>query len=45
MRCVKRLGERFMAKDPDEETAEIHIRTALINRLPSPATAKTICVI
>lgn len=31
MRCLKVLGERINAKDPDRQTAGIHIRIALIN--------------
>ena len=32
MRCLKVFGERIAARDPDRQTAEIHIRIALINR-------------
>lgn len=32
MRCLKSFGERIAARDPDRQTAEIHIRVALINR-------------
>ncbi len=32
MRCLKAFGERIMARDPDRQTAEIHIRIALMNR-------------
>ncbi len=32
MRCLKAFGERIAARDPDRQTAEIHIRVALINR-------------
>ena len=28
MRCLKSFGERIMARDPDRQTAEIHIRIA-----------------
>jgi hypothetical protein len=31
MRCLEALGERIAARDPDRQTAEIHIRTALMN--------------
>ena len=32
MRCLKSFGERIAARDPDRQTAEIHIRIALMNR-------------
>ena len=32
MRCLKSFGERIMARDPDRQTAEVHIRVALMNR-------------
>lgn len=32
MRCLKAFGERIAARDPDYQTAEIHIRVALMNR-------------
>ena len=32
MRCLKAFGERISARDSDRQTAEIHIRIALINR-------------
>lgn len=32
MRRLKSFGERIMARDPDRQTAEIHIRIALTNR-------------
>ena len=31
MRCLKAFGERVAARDPDRQTAEIHIRIALMN--------------
>jgi hypothetical protein len=31
-RCLKSLGVRIAARDPDRQTAEIQIRDALINR-------------
>ena len=40
MRCLKAFGERITAKDPDRQTAEIHIRIALINRFNALGTAK-----
>jgi hypothetical protein len=35
MRCLKSFGERIAARDPDRQTAEIHIRKALMNRFPA----------
>ena len=32
MRCLKSFGDRIMARDPDRQTAEIHIRIAHMNR-------------
>ncbi|MDF3605995.1 IS5 family transposase [Paracoccus sp. DMF-8] len=32
MRCLKAFGERIASRDPDRQTAEIHIRVALMNR-------------
>ncbi len=32
MRCLKSFGERIASRDPDRQTAEIHIRIALMNR-------------
>ncbi len=31
MRCLKSFGECIAARDPDRQTAEIHIRVALMN--------------
>lgn len=31
MNCLKRFGERIMSRDPDRQTAEIHIRIAIMN--------------
>ncbi len=31
MRCLKALGERITSRNPDHQTAEIHIRVALMN--------------
>ncbi len=39
-RCLKAFGERISARDPDRQTAEIHIRIALINRFNALGTAK-----
>ncbi|MDF3607987.1 IS5 family transposase [Paracoccus sp. DMF-8] len=32
MRCLKAFGERIASRAPDRQTAEIHIRVALMNR-------------
>jgi hypothetical protein len=32
MRCLKAFGEKIASRDPDRQTAEIHIRIALMNR-------------
>jgi hypothetical protein len=32
MRRLKSFGERIASKDPDRQTAEIHARSALMNR-------------
>jgi hypothetical protein len=37
MRCLKALGERIAARDPDRQTAEIHTR---INRFNALGTAE-----
>ena len=36
MRGLKAFGERIASRDPRRQTAEIHIRVALINRFRSP---------
>ncbi len=40
MRCLKAFGERIAARDPDHQTAEIHIRIVLMNRFSSLGTAE-----
>ncbi|EEX12043.1 transposase IS4 family protein [Citreicella sp. SE45] len=40
MRCLKAFGERSAARDPDRQTAEIHIRIALMNRFSALGTAE-----
>ncbi len=35
VRCLKSFGDRIVARDPDRQIAEIHIRIALMNRLTS----------
>ncbi|QCO57754.1 IS5 family transposase (plasmid) [Pseudorhodobacter turbinis] len=42
MRCLKSFGERIMARDPDRQTAEIHIRVALMNRFNALGTAEIV---
>ena len=44
MRCLKALGERIAARDPDRQTAEIHIRIALMNRFNALGTAEIVRV-
>ena len=44
MRCLKAVGERIAARDPDRQTAEIHIRVALMNRFNALGTAEVIRV-
>ena len=39
MRCLKAFGERIAARDPDRQTAEVRIRTALMNRFGALGTA------
>ncbi len=42
MRCLKAFAERIAASDPDRQTAEIHIRIALMNRFNALGTAETV---
>jgi hypothetical protein len=44
MRCLKSLGERIAAREPDRQTAEIHIRIALMNRFNALGTAEIVRV-
>jgi len=44
MRCLKAFAERIPARDPTRQTAEIHIRVALINRFNALATAEDVRV-
>ncbi|MBB1493395.1 IS5 family transposase, partial [Paracoccus sp. MC1854] len=39
MRCLKSFGERIASRDPDRQTAEIHVRIALMNRFNALGTA------
>ncbi len=41
---LKSFGERIAARDPDRQTAEIHIRVALINRFNALGTAEIVRV-
>ena len=40
MRCLKAFGERIASRAPDRQTAEIHIRIALMNRFNALGTAE-----
>ena len=40
MRNLKSFGERIASRDPDRQTAEIHIRVALMNRFNALGTAQ-----
>lgn len=42
MRCLKVFGERIAARDPDRQTAEIHIRIALVNRFNALGTPEIV---
>lgn len=42
MRCLKSFGERIIARDPDRQTAKIHIRIALMNRFNTLGTAEIV---
>jgi hypothetical protein len=44
MRCLKAFGERIMARDPERQTAEIHIRIELLNRFNALGTAEIVRV-
>lgn len=44
MRCLKAFGERIAARDSDRQTAEIHIRIALMNRFSALGTAEIVRV-
>jgi hypothetical protein len=44
MRCFKSFGERIAARDPERQTAEIHIRVALMNRFNALGTAEVVRV-
>ena len=38
---LKSFGERIASRDPDRQTAEVHIRVALMNRFNALGTAET----
>ena len=42
IRCLKAFGEHLMARDPDRQNAEIHIRIALMNRFNALGTAEIV---
>ena len=44
MRGLKSFGERIASRDPDRQTAEIHIRIALMNRFNELGQAEIECV-
>jgi hypothetical protein len=44
MRCRKSLGERVASRDPDRQTAEIHTRIALMDRLTALGRAEIVRV-
>jgi hypothetical protein len=43
-RGLKAFGERIAARDPDRQTAEVHVRIAPMNRFNALGTAKTVRV-
>ena len=44
IRCLKAFGERIAARDSDRQTAKIHIRIALMNRVSALGTTETVRV-
>ena len=40
MNCLKASGERIMPRDPDLQTAEIHIPIAIMNRFNALGSAE-----
>ncbi|PRY23196.1 hypothetical protein CLV78_105250 [Aliiruegeria haliotis] len=44
MRSLKSFEDHIAAKDLDRPTAEIHVRTALMNRFSPLGTAEVVCV-
>ena len=45
MNCLKLLGQKLAARDFDRQTAEIHIRVALMNRFNALGTAEIVRVV
>jgi len=45
MRSLKSFGERIAARDTDRQTAEVHIRIALMNHFSSLGQAEIKCVV
>ena len=43
-RRIQSLGERIAVRDPDRQTAEIHLRVALMNRVNALGTAEIVRV-
>lgn len=41
MRCLKSFDKRIASRDPDRQTAEVHIRVALMDRFDALGTAET----
>ena len=44
IRCLRSFAERIAAREPDRQTAEIHIRIALMNRFNALSSAEIIRV-
>lgn len=44
MRCLKAFGDRIASRDPDRQTAEIHVRAALMNRFSALGRAEIVRV-
>ena len=44
MHCLKRLGERVMARTFDRQVAELQVRIALLNRFTRLGTPTTVAV-
>ena len=42
MRCLKSFGDSIAARDPDRQTAEIHIRVVLMNSFNALGTAEIV---
>lgn len=44
MGCLKSFGDRLMARNPDRQTAEVHVRVALMNRFSALGEAEIVRV-